>query len=52
MGDSGVGKSSLLMRFATGEFSELSATIGTFTGKLFTQEWEKVSTFAIHGGSV
>lgn len=28
VGDSGVGKSSLLMRFATGSFDELSPTIG------------------------
>jgi hypothetical protein len=28
VGDSGVGKSSLLMRFATGTFDELSPTIG------------------------
>ncbi len=28
VGDSGVGKSSLLMRFATGDFDELSPTIG------------------------
>lgn len=30
VGDSGVGKSSLLMRFATGTFDELSPTIGVF----------------------
>ena len=28
VGDSGVGKSSLLMRFIDGDFSELQATIG------------------------
>lgn len=28
VGDSGVGKSSLLMRFSTGEFDELQPTIG------------------------
>lgn len=28
VGDSGVGKSSLLMRFINGDFSELQATIG------------------------
>jgi GTPase SAR1 family protein len=33
VGDSGVGKSSLLMRFATGEFEELQATIGAWDWK-------------------
>mmetsp|Transcript_13303 Transcript_13303/g.26517 ORF Transcript_13303/g.26517 Transcript_13303/m.26517 type:complete len:204 (-) Transcript_13303:2385-2996(-) len=42
VGDSGVGKSSLLMRFATGEFDELQATIGVdFKAKIITVNGKK-----------
>lgn len=42
VGDSGVGKSSLLLRFATGEFEELQATIGVdFKAKIITVNGKK-----------
>lgn len=42
VGDSGVGKSSLLLRFATGEFEDLQATIGVdFKAKIITVNGKK-----------